>query len=85
MKALSFKEPWVRSYVERLLGLSATTKRSIIRVLERSMDQRRPNHKKGLSDRFWRTYGAWDDPRSAQELAQAIREARHDRGRQVDP
>ncbi len=52
MKALSFKEPWVRSYVERLLGLSATTKRSIIRVLERSMDQRCPNHKKGLSDRF---------------------------------
>ncbi len=83
MKSLSFKEPWVKTYVERLLGLSTTTKKAIIRALERSME---PKHKpkKGLSDKFWSAFGAWEGDETAEELARAIREARYDRDRPVD-
>lgn len=83
MEAFSFKEPWVRSYVERLLGLSAATKQAVIQALQHSLGQQSPEGD-GLPDRFWRTFGAWDDPRSADELARSIREARHSRDRPVD-
>ncbi|MBS1547143.1 MAG: hypothetical protein JST38_02965 [Bacteroidetes bacterium] len=75
MKSLSFKEPWVSSYVERLLGLSAATKRAIISVLEKSLGERK-EPKKGFSDKFWSACGAWDSPESAEELAASIRSAR---------
>lgn len=84
MEAFSFKEPWVKGYVERLLGLSTATKKAIIRALEHSMGRPGPESGEDLSDRFWRTFGAWDDPRSAEELARSIRAARHDRDRPVD-
>ena len=42
MKSLSFKEPWVNAYVERLLGLSTATKKAIIRLLERSLREPPP-------------------------------------------
>lgn len=83
MKAFSFKEPWVRSYLERLLGLSAASKKAIIRTLEHSLAKPGPEGE-GLPDRFWRTFGAWDDPRTAEELARSIREARYNRDRPVD-
>lgn len=75
MKSLSFKEPWVTSYVERLLGLRAGTKRKIIRALEKSM-QPKEEPKKGFSDKFWSAMGAWDSPETAEELAASIRNAR---------
>lgn len=82
MKSLSFKEPWVNSYVERLLGLSAATKRAIIRALEKSMAagkeniEPRENRKKVFSDKFWSACGAWDSPETAEELAASIRNDR---------
>lgn len=75
MKSLSFKEPWVNSYVERLLSLSASTKRAIIRVLERSLGPKRVP-KKELSDDFWKACGGWIGDGSAEELAASIRNAR---------
>jgi hypothetical protein len=75
MKSFSFKEPWVNSYVERLLGLSAATKRAIIRALERSMGPKQAP-RKGLSDTFWKACGAWESDESAEELAATIRNAR---------
>ncbi len=83
MKSLSFKEPWVNSYVERLLGLSTATKKAIIRALERSITHG-PKRSKKLSDRFWSSFGAWEGEGTAEELARSIREARYDRDRPVD-
>lgn len=83
MEAFSFKEPWVNRYLERLLGLSAASKRAVIRALERSLAKPDPEGE-GLPDRFWSTFGAWDDPRPAEELARSIREARFNRDRPVD-
>ncbi|MDX9751524.1 MAG: hypothetical protein RBT71_10625 [Flavobacteriales bacterium] len=76
MKALSFKEPWVRTYVERLLGLSATTKKAIIRALERSMeatDQGQQPRKRSSLDAF----GMWEGDGSAEDLIRSIRNARN--------
>ncbi|MFZ1691594.1 MAG: hypothetical protein WAT74_00230 [Flavobacteriales bacterium] len=75
MKSLSFKEPWVHTYVERLLGLSTATKEAIIRALERSMTPRLKRDKK-LSERFWSSFGAWEGPESAEELIQIIEGSR---------
>lgn len=72
MKALSFKEPWLNTYVERMLGLSASTKKAIIRVLERSLESKR-KPQKDLSDRFWRACGAWESDETAEELMKSIR------------
>jgi|GEM_PF-1794200 len=92
MKALSFKEPWLNSTLEKLLGLSASTKRALIRALENSMlsgnnDPALEKEEQGnrkLSKRFWSAYGAWDSPESAAELIRSIRETRYDRDREVD-
>ena len=75
MKSLSFKEPWVNAYVERLLGLSTATKKAIIDALERSMT---PNTRsdKELSERFWSSFGAWEGPETAEELIQMIEGSR---------
>lgn len=83
MKAFSFKDPWVKTYVERLLGLSTTTKKAIIRALERSMEPA-PKRTKKLSKRFWRSYGAWEGDGTAEELSRSIRSSRYDRDRPVD-
>ncbi len=82
MKSLSFKEPWVGSYVERLLGLSAATKRAIINVLEKSLMPEkggrapRTRKKEVFSEKFWSACGAWDSPETAEELAASIRNDR---------
>lgn len=81
MKALSFKEPWVNTYVEKLLGLSASTKRAIIRALERSMEPKRDKEKeeeerRNRLARFWSSFGAWQGDGTAEELATSIRDAR---------
>ncbi len=81
MKSLSFKEPWVNSYAERLLGLSTTTKKAIIRALERSMEYKSPqepedNMVKERTERFWASFGSWEGDGTAEELAQSIRDAR---------
>ena len=83
MKALSFRTPWVATTVEKLLDLPVSTKRAIIRALERSIEPKKPG-RKGLSDRFWSAYGAWDSSETAEELAKSIRDARYDRNRAVD-
>jgi hypothetical protein len=83
MKAFSFKEPWVHSYVERLLGLSTATKKAIIRALELSMNPS-PKRGKRLSKRFWSAFGAWEGDGTAEELARSIRADRYDRDRPVD-
>lgn len=80
MKSLSFKEPWITSYVERLLGLSAATKRAIIRALERSMERKEPESgsdpaRKGKSE-FLSSIGGWQGDGTAEELAASIRNAR---------
>jgi hypothetical protein len=80
MKALSFKEPWVNTYVKRLLGLSTNTKRAIIRVLERSMEPSPKPGKGGSMDAF----GKWEGDGTAEELAQSIRDARHFREKDLD-
>lgn len=75
MKSFSFKEPWLNAYVERLLGLSTTTKKAIIRALERSMTPG-PKRGKKLSERFWSSFGAWEGPETAEELIQMIEGSR---------
>lgn len=77
MKSFSFKEPWVGSYVERLLGLSAAVKRAIIRMLENSLHTKK-EPKKGFSDKFWSACGAWDSSETAEELAASIRNDRRE-------
>ena len=81
VKAVSFKDPWLTSYVEKLFGLSATTKRAIIRALERSMDPKRDKLKekeerKKKLDLFWSSFGSWEGDGSAEELAASIRNSR---------
>lgn len=76
MKSLSFKEPWVNTYVERLLGLSAATKKAIIRVIERSMAETKPprgDEELGSLDAF----GMWEGDGTADELIAKIRAARN--------
>jgi hypothetical protein len=76
MKSLSFKEPWVNAYVERLLGLSTATKKAIIRLLERSIQEpitSEPKPKKPSSDD---AFGTWVGPESAEEIIDMIRKAR---------
>lgn len=76
MKSLSFKEPWVKSYVERLLGLSTATKKAIILLLERSIHQEdapEPKPKKPSSDD---AFGTWVGPESAEEIIDMIYKAR---------
>ena len=75
MKSLRFKEPWVKAYVERLLGLSTATKKAIISALERSMETS-PKRGRNLSRRFWSAYGAWEEGGTAEELARSIHDAR---------
>lgn len=74
MKALSFKEPWVNTYVERLLGLSTTTKKAIIRALERSMEK--PEKEKKERKGTMAAFGAWVGPESAEEIIGWIEDAR---------
>ena len=80
MKSLSFKEPWVHSYVERLLGLSAATKRAIIRALERSLElkkvERPPDPLRSKKQEFLSSIGGWQGDGTAEELAASIRNAR---------
>lgn len=80
MKSLSFKEPWVNSYVERLLGLSVATKRAIIRALEGSLkgQDTKPSKKtpRKRSPEFLASIGGWQGDGSAEELAASIRNAR---------
>ncbi|MDX9751862.1 MAG: hypothetical protein RBT71_12335 [Flavobacteriales bacterium] len=82
MKAFSFKEPWLNSYLEKLLGLSAETKRALIRALERSLtatpDKRDDKERDRRLAAFWSACGAWVGDGSADELAAAIRDARVD-------
>ncbi len=73
VKVLSFKEPWVNSYVEKLLGLSATTKRAIIRLLERSMEKPKKPRKGSSLDAF----GMWQGDGTADEMIAKIRAARN--------
>ncbi|MBL0126918.1 MAG: hypothetical protein IPP83_05540 [Flavobacteriales bacterium] len=81
MKAFSFKEPWVNGAVQRLLGLSASTKRAIIRILEGSLRQKadqgeeEEQHQSRLAT-FWSSFGAWEGDGTAEELAASIRNAR---------
>ncbi len=79
MKSLSFKEPWVNSYVERLLGLSTATKRAIVRVLEASLQKGKQGDRHDPRSRkkeFLSSFGAWQGDGSAEELAASIRNAR---------
>ena len=73
MKALSFKEPWVNSSVEKLLGLSATTKRAIIRLPKRSLEKPKKPRKGSSLDAF----GMWEGDGTADELIVKIRAARN--------
>lgn len=73
MKALSFKEPWLKSTVERLLGLSVTTKRAIIRALERSLEEPKKQRRGSSLDAF----GMWEGDGTADELIAKIRSARN--------
>jgi len=83
MKTFSFKEFWVNTYVERLLGLSATTRRAIIRVVERALQkQTEPNKKHGPSSMD--AFGMWEGDGTAEELAKSIRDARYDREKDLD-
>lgn len=75
MKSLSFKEPWVNSYVERLLGLSAATKRAIIRALEKSMAKNPQTNPTGYEE-FLSSLGGWQGDGTAEELAASIRNTR---------
>ncbi len=82
MKALSFNEPWLNSTLEKLLGLSASTKRAVIRALENSMrpgknDPELEKEEQGKdSERFWATFGTWEGDGTAEDLAASIRNAR---------
>lgn len=80
MKSLSFKEPWVSRYVERLLRLSAATKRAIIKVLEGSLkgqDSKPPKKTpRSRSPEFLASIGGWQGDGTAEELAASIRNAR---------
>ena len=82
MKAFSFKEPWLNSALEKLLGLSETTKRAIILALQNSMgpEKNDPNSDEEklnkASERFIATFGTWEGDGTAEELAASIRNAR---------
>jgi hypothetical protein len=76
MKSLSFKEPWVNSYVERLLGLSTATKKAIIRLLERSMQQEDAPGSKPKKPSSDDAFGTWVGPESAEEIIDTIYKAR---------
>ena len=83
VKSLSFKEPWVNAYVERLLGLSTATKKAIIRLLERSMEypeREEPTdyQVKERTETFWSSFGAWEGDGTAEDLAASIRNTRTD-------
>ncbi len=83
MKALSFKEPWLNSTLEKMLGLSTTTKRAIIRALERSLEgneNRNVEPKPTSMDAF----GKWVGDGTADELAESIRSDRYDREKDLD-
>ena len=83
MKSFSFKEPWVNSYMERLLGLSVSTKKAIIRLLERSIQEKKePEQKKHVTSMD--AFGMWEGDGTAEELARKIREARYDREKDLD-
>ena len=83
MKSLSFKEPWVNAYVERLLGLSTATKKAIIRLLERSLQEPPPQGPKQETTSM-DAFGKWEGDGTAEELAKSIRDARHDREKDLD-
>ncbi len=81
MKAFSFKEPWVRSYVDRLLGLSTATKKAIIDILGRSIEKGQDmlpseDEERKRTEKFWSSFGAWEGDGTAEELAKSIRDAR---------
>jgi hypothetical protein len=82
MKALSFKEPWLNSTLEKLLGLSVSTKRAVIRALEKSMGpsedhpEKEKEEQREKSERFWSSFGSWEGDGTAEELAASIRNAR---------
>ncbi len=83
MKAFSFKEPWLNSTLEKLLGLSTSTKRAIIRALELSLDgpeNRKVEPRPSSMDAF----GKWVGDGTAEELAQSIRADRHDRAKDLE-
>jgi hypothetical protein len=71
MKALSFKEPWLNSTLEKLLGLSADTKRALIGALEKSMrpvkhdPENEQEEERRKTERFWSTFGSWEGDGSA--------------------
>ena len=82
MKALTFREPWVSSTVEKLLKLPASTRRAIIRALERSV-QPKGNGKDSRTSQddekdrlFWSSFGSWKGDGTADELIEKIRKAR---------
>lgn len=83
MKALSFKEPWLNSTLEKLLGLSATTKRALIRALERSMEGN-GNRNVEPKPRSMDAFGKWIGDGTAEELANSIRSDRYDREKDLD-
>jgi len=81
VKAFSFNEPWVNGAVQRLLGLSASTRRAIIRILEGSLPPKEdPEEEEEQVQRrlatFWSSFGAWEGDGTAEELAASIRNAR---------
>lgn len=83
MKAFSFKEPWLNSYVARLLGLSTASKKAIVDILNRSMEYQSPsepedNLLKERTERFWSSFGSWEGDGTAEELAASIRNDRTD-------
>ncbi|MEO7081289.1 MAG: hypothetical protein ABIY71_07160 [Flavobacteriales bacterium] len=83
MKALSFKEPWLNSTLEKMLGLSTTTKRAIIRALERSLEG---NEKRNVEPKptSMDAFGKWVGDGTADELAESIRSDRYDREKDLD-
>jgi hypothetical protein len=76
MKSLSFNEPWVNAYVERLLGLSTATKKAIIRLLERSMQKKDALRSSPMKPSSDDAFGSWVGPESAEDLIDMIRKAR---------
>lgn len=65
----------MNTYVERLLGLSATTRRAIIRALERSLSEPSKKPPKGKSSLD--AFGMWEGDGTADELIEKIRKARN--------
>lgn len=83
MKAFSFNEPWLNSTLEKLLGLSASTKRALIRALEGSLEEPK-DEKQGPKPRSMDALGKWEGDGTAEELAKSIRDARYDREKDLD-